>query len=269
LKNRHCDENLWVDDDFMVLESNLQESRFVPPTGRGADLGGFKKLKKGRSRKFDNTKQFENIRQTYFNKLSEALLEDVSTQELRDIVEGAYLTAYAQGILNSSLKTKRSVRSVLEKLTQEERNYIGKAVAQEMQYLIKFDSVLDEAGRDEFVIGDRVKMYVKSLNGVYGSGRVRGLNPSTFITWTPGSDSVKEDRCESCKYLIKHSPFLPDNLPTTPRAGDTRCLFNCKDVLVVKEVTAEDEQSLRESSLTAEEHRSKLANLQSNRKAKA
>jgi len=54
-----------------------------------------------------------------------------------------------------------------------------------------------------------------------------------LVAWVLGAT---EDHCEECPYLAKSGPYTTREdfqltekiLPTTPRANDTPCLFNCK-----------------------------------------
>ena len=88
----------------------------------------------------------------------------------------------------------------------------------------------------ERYIRRRMMAYADTLKHVYYAGRVKGTPKGMVIDWISPLD---RHTCKGCRYMAEHSPWTRDSIPTTPRAGDTRCLSNCRCRLVMREVTPE------------------------------
>jgi hypothetical protein len=263
-------------EGYASMQADLNESErgqkgfqtHENPDELPSKIGRKKVYKEGRTRTFKRTKQMEGIRGMYFSALEGVLISEASEKQVREVIKEYFSKAYAQGVLNSGISTRKTVDQVISKFTDSDKEHVKTAVDEEMGYLRKFMGRVMEGEVDLDMIQKRVKMYVKSLDGIYGSGRVAGLDENTYIHWKPGPESVEKERCPSCKYLMKESPYTKNNLPTTPRAGMTRCLFNCKDVLVAEQVAEGEVQSLDESSKTLETHLTILNRILDGRKAK-
>ncbi|MCK4785194.1 MAG: hypothetical protein KAV87_15700 [Desulfobacteraceae bacterium] len=78
---------------------------------------------------------------------------------------------------------------------------------------------------------ERAKMYVDTVRTVFDHARVEAAPNWIKIYWVP-SRSVKH--CADCLVLAVNSPYSKKSLPTTPRAGDTSCLSNCKCHLMMR-----------------------------------
>lgn len=72
---------------------------------------------------------------------------------------------------------------------------------------------------------NRIKFYVKSLEGHYNVGRVAGSPNNTMIHWILDKG---HDPCKECEYLAANSPYPKELLITTPKAGFCSCLMNCR-----------------------------------------
>jgi hypothetical protein len=92
-------------------------------------------------------------------------------------------------------------------------------------------------------IRNRMRLYLGKARGVSAQASVDGLPLETEIYWRLGSN---EKHCGECPTLASISPFFPDDLFTTPGAGDTPCLGNCKCYLEFKL----DEGTLYERTVT-------------------
>ncbi len=88
----------------------------------------------------------------------------------------------------------------------------------------------------ERYIRRRMTAYADTLKHAYYAGRVKGTPKGMVIDWISPLD---RHTCKGCRYMSEHSPWTRDSLPTTPRAGDTRCLSNCRCRLVMREVKRE------------------------------
>jgi len=110
------------------------------------------------------------------------------------------------------------------KLPKEDLRWLKRARSHDYKFLRKFaDDIV--AGRGKMSYMDRADMYVQSIDGIFDAGRVDGYpNESTLVYWELSS----AEHCGDCIDLAMRSPFTPKTLPTTPRAGNTKCLSNCK-----------------------------------------
>ena len=68
---------------------------------------------------------------------------------------------------------------------------------------------------------ERLKMYVETIRTVFDHARVEASPDWVKIYWTPSRGAM---HCPDCLILAINSPYTKKTLPTTPRAGDTRCL---------------------------------------------
>jgi hypothetical protein len=136
-----------------------------------------------------------------------------------------------------------------------DEHWLKTAMQHEMRFLNKFLNAIVE---DDFVmpLDRRARMYVNALTSFYESARMISLPDTVLIHWSGPDDKVT---CPSCRYLFENSPYTKFNLPTTPRAGMTLCLTNCRDKLVVRRVGADQVQAvLTESKYTRGGHVSNL-----------
>ena len=107
-------------------------------------------------------------------------------------------------------------------LTVKEKEWIKSYVKEEMKYFERFlDDVRKQISQKQ--IDRRVGLYSSAVRSVYESGRVLSVGNDVLIYWTLESD----DPCKDCIELSRHNPYTPKVLPTTPKAGATRCLSNC------------------------------------------
>lgn len=74
-------------------------------------------------------------------------------------------------------------------------------------------------------IYNRQRLYLGKVRGTAGQATVDNLSKDTEVYWRLGG---AEEHCEECPSLAAISPFFKDDLFTTPGAGDTPCLGNCK-----------------------------------------
>lgn len=171
---------------------------------------------------------------------------------LKASLRSLYHDAYALGTGGSAagLHPEADLRSV------EDRRWIDSAATHEMRYFNNFLAQVADRQLSPAQISQRLGMYVDTVRGVYDAGRVTGAHPHSLIYWIYQPEA---QHCPSCLYLRDHSPYTKETLPTTPRAGATRCLSNCKchlrfvnaDLEVVRQVEATSSRSGHLASLNA------------------
>lgn len=117
-------------------------------------------------------------------------------------------------------------------LGPSEQRWLKTYVNEEVGYFKKFlDSVRSGVSNKQVEI--RVSRYSNSLRSVYQAGRVISVGPDVLIWWTLESDAP----CPDCQLIAKHNPYTPDTLPTTPKAGSTRCRHNCYCTLRIEKMS--------------------------------
>lgn len=174
------------------------------------------------------SKGFPKVKQKLRSKLQKALRSYNSNGDIgrfsttvKSQLSDAYKSAYQLGVGDKDLSTR-------------EKKFVDAVQADQFSYLDKFLSDLD-AGEGKMDYGQRLDMYVEKVDSVYWSGAVKALDDDVEIYWNlmPG------ESCEDCIELADDSPYAPDELPTTPRAGETDCLGNCNCSLTTEHNEAE------------------------------
>lgn len=105
--------------------------------------------------------------------------------------------------------------------------FLRRAAAAEVEYASKFGADV-AAGSGRMPVMMRSRMYGKTLKAMAWHGKVERQPDSVRIHWRLG----KAEHCLDCISLAASGPYRKWNLPTTPGAGATKCLSNCKCRLV-------------------------------------
>lgn len=115
-------------------------------------------------------------------------------------------------------------------LPSEDIEWLKRARAFDYKFLDKFaDDIV--AGQGSMAYDDRATMYIDTIDAIFDAGRVDAYpNESTLVYW----ELSTAENCGDCIDLALNSPYRPDELPTTPRAGGTMCLSNCKCELRIR-----------------------------------
>lgn len=133
------------------------------------------------------------------------------------IFKDGYETAYRLGTDASGLD--------FFKLPSEDIRWLKRARSYEYKFLDKFADKLADADGARPSFHGRAQMYADTMDSMFDAGRVDAYpNESTKIWW----ELNPAKHCEDCLEMSMGSPYRPDNLPTTPGAGDTKCLSNCQ-----------------------------------------
>lgn len=140
----------------------------------------------------------------------------------RTLFKAGYEKAYRLGTDASGLD--------FVKLPSEDLAWLKRARSSEYKFLNKFaDDMI--AGKGSMSYEDRASMYIDSIDSTFDAGRVDAYpNEGTKIYW----ELSPSENCGDCIDLAMNSPYTPDTLPTTPRAGGTMCLSRCNCHLRVR-----------------------------------
>lgn len=174
------------------------------------------------------SKGFPKVKQRLRSKLQKALRSYNSNGDIgrfsgrvKAELSDAYKSAYQLGVGDKDLSPK-------------EKKFVDDVQADQFKYLDGFLSDID-ADEGKMDYGQRLDMYVEKVDSVYWSGAVKSLDDDTEIYW----NTMPGESCEDCIELEEGGPYSPEELPTTPRAGDTACIGNCNCILTTEHNEAE------------------------------
>jgi hypothetical protein len=145
-------------------------------------------------------------------------------------------------------------------LTTNDKKWLASYLREELGYFKKFVS---QAKRlSDKAIQYRVGLYTAAMRSIYESGRILSVGPNVLITWVLQSD----DPCPDCRLIAKHNPYTVENLPTTPKAGQTRCRGNCYCTLKVDKVSSQRVAQVRKRQRSGKWHLKRIKDQQKKRK---
>lgn len=178
-------------------------------------------------------KNFGGELQKHLNKLMDGKYSKKQFQHhVRKEFKKAYYRAFELGTESTGINLD------YVKLPKSDYAWLDRARSGEYKYLDKFiDDVINGDGTMDY--SKRMSMYQDTLDSLFDAGRVDAMpSEGTTIYWILSA----EESCPDCLELASDSPYIPNELPSTPRAGDTRCLSNCQCTLRItydppKEVT--------------------------------
>jgi hypothetical protein len=147
--------------------------------------------------------------------------------KLKATLRTAYMDAYLNGIRASGMG---DVYAAPRFLSAEEQRWVKSAYIHEMRFFNRLIREI-ELGKPVASLRSRIDMYGDTVKSLFDSGIVAGAHPQSLIYWI--RDKAREN-CADCIELEKNSPYTPRTVPTTPKAGLTRCLSRCCCTLVVK-----------------------------------
>lgn len=188
----------------------------------------------------------ERLKNSYETRLTKQIVSyERSAISFRDLVAVTsndvritYLDAFNLGLKSQGHGAFSKKTGTRASATSEDRAWLKSAADEEIRFLKRFLSEIkhgdvpdegDEGTSRKMKKGRRIRMYADTLDGIYAAGRVRGAPENAVFHWVYGH----AEHCPECIYLQAHSPYTKKSLPTTPRAGSTRCLTNCKCKIVI------------------------------------
>lgn len=132
----------------------------------------------------------------------------------------AYLDAYKLGTRASGLG--RANVGLEDHVGVDEKKWVDNVLKQESKHFNKFlqSMITGESNKKARM---RIRNYSNAVRSVFESSRILQLPEGSIIHWVLQSDVP----CRECKLLHSMSPFTKETLPTTPKAGSTRCLSYC------------------------------------------
>jgi hypothetical protein len=162
-------------------------------------------------------------------------------RSLHEILTRTYFEIFAIGARAAG---NPKVPAGWDDLTRQESDWIHGALQTEFQYLDKLVKGL-VTNKDRWSVPymrKRLRAYAQTAKAMFEAGRVAGLSPLNIIEWEARSD---RGTCRECLLLRDFGPYLRHTLPTTPKAGHTRCLNNCRCTLRIHPASEEQVRVLQ------------------------
>lgn len=104
----------------------------------------------------------------------------------------------------------------------------GRAIADEqILYFARFTEALANGDISEAQAAARMDMYAMRVRGTASQAFLESSDSEALFYWI----LTAAEHCPDCPFLASQNPWLSSELYTTPGAGDTQCLSNCKCVL--------------------------------------
>lgn len=153
--------------------------------------------------------------------------------------EKAMLDSYTKAFQAGGLKMGNSSYRDIKNLTASDRRLIRQKVSKEMGFLKNFlsgDAKRKLAGQ-HFRGVSRMQGFVNSLDSQFFNGMLAGAGDNQVFFWELQGAVVMH--CPDCITLNVGSPYLKQNLPTVPRAGETQCVHWCQCILRAEGLQAE------------------------------
>jgi len=126
------------------------------------------------------------------------------------------------------------------KLTANEEKWLTSYANEELGYFKKFlQQIKSNPTRRD--VERRVGLYAEALKSVFEAGRVLSVGTEVVIYWVLQS----RNPCPDCQVLAKNGPYHPSTLPTTPKAGQTRCRSHCYCSLRIEKVDRARSEQVR------------------------
>lgn len=196
-------------------------------------------------------KRFENALVKEFTKF---IKNEINKTELyRKVVnihKYFYVKAFQYGIMSMGIeKFVKKDRTGLPVLDEKEQKWLNKLIEEDKKYLIKFIEYVSKGAQKVSIsyIKNRAKYYKETLQVAFDASKISLTPEGIALYWVV---DIHAEHCESCLWLEKQSPFLPENLPTLPKAGDTICKVGCKCKIVQGKVSASRLKNLWKKSQT-------------------
>lgn len=229
---------------------SIEEGKSVSGWSGSFDRRSLGKRIKNNSRYKNLLKKGKNVGSSQFSRLNSKFEKDLKRlladyqndkidmkrfrRESSELFRKAYEDAWFYGRKSSGIY---NVLKNPSKPKKEEERWFRGAVREELAF---WNSFLDELEKDKdlsgkkFSVQERVEMYAETIRFMFNAGQLSGMPDTVLLHWYPKN---KPNMCPGCQYMVDNSPFTRETMPTTPKAGDTPCLYRCAHRVVVRHST--------------------------------
>lgn len=167
---------------------------------------------------------YETLLKTLKSYRDEKISEDRLLTKTKMVFRGSVEQAFRLGMKSVGLIAPSGG---LRDLTDNENKWIASYLREELKYFKKFVKSV-KSGQSDTQLKRRTRMYASAIRSVYESARVLSVGADVIIWWVLESDNP----CEDCKTLHRHNPYTTKTLPTTPKAGSTRCFVSAHTMVL-------------------------------------
>lgn len=221
-------------DDIRDVQINLSRSLGGAVLDRERKIQSTSKIRTFRKLK-DNTRK--QLMQLIVAHQSGGLKRTPFVKRVKALMRDAYYKSFSLGIQATGIgRLVNWPNPKAFQLSDADKRWVNSAIQQEGFYLKAFLKAVT-AGTGRMPYHMRAKMYVETLDSMYESGRVVGTPDTSLAYWVTTRKPGRSPICPSCRQLAAWSPYLRKNVPTTPKAGMTICLTNCRCRLSLMTVT--------------------------------
>lgn len=210
--------------------ASQQNFRQLQDDAREAMLSLYQRWKTDREEAQKNPKHVVQYTDAF---LAQGFKRTLRTLYYRGYRLGMRASAHAEGVQASGM------------LQPRDRAWIESALRHEFRFLNKMVTAIT-TDTWKMPIPQRIGMYVDAANAVFHAGKANA-SPSDVAFWW---ETRSKEPCASCQLLKKYSPYTRKTLPTTPCAGATICLTNCKCGLRTEKITAADARRIEREALS-------------------
>jgi len=185
--------------------------------------------------------ELKDLKNTMYNSLSSLLQKyingEISANQFKNSARKEFKVAYEQAFMTGSKASGLNLKLV--SMPKEDKKWLTKIRKEEYKYLENFLSDVTN-GKGKMDYFDRLRMYIDFVDSIYDAGKVEAMPTNgTTIHWILDEAC---DNCPDCVGYAANSPYNPETLPTTPGAGSSRCLSNCKCTLKIEYAQPENLQ---------------------------
>lgn len=277
------------DRDFIVEVRSVEEQKIIDQLIEGKAFGTLKgkdamrdvvvnmayslspeQYRRERKRQTDiQRKRFKTLakraKSNVLELLNSYVAGDISFTRLRKESKKAMKQLHEHaftGGLRSSGTFSSQERSGIPEMGDEDLRYLRSVTTEEMKFFEKFLQDVRTGKARGRRMEQRLGMYIDATGSTFMSGRLLGTPQNHAMVWVDKHDS---NECEGCKYLARNSPYHRDNIPTTPAAGTTNCLSNCRCVVMMRPVSRAVMQRMVIKGRKREYHLKKLREIKGRR----
>lgn len=246
-------EHLHEDKNIGTFK-NIRKASYPNIAQAYPDLPKFQSLQK--SLITTTNRQFNTLEISFKNELNKVIssLERKHIELESALKKGSlilnkyYKQAYGVGLYNVGGNVSPEVGLSASRIANPKEldlKWLKTSAESEMVYLGNFLKDVDERKKGKLNTSDRLDLYVDSLRSQFDAGKVVGAPPLSVIYW----QTAPAEHCKSCLWLEANSPWLKENIPTTPKGGITACNIGCKCRLEIGQLPYKDYLVLKNNAI--------------------
>lgn len=173
---------------------------------------------------------------------------------VRDIKSEKYDLRHAGGVANSIIhgayhQAFESGFDVIARgrtyISNDDSKIVNTAVKEELSFIRPMLRDVKRSEKSAKSFYSRIDRFIGGVQAMIDAGRTAATPDNYLFNWISERD---RNTCPDCMWLDVNSPYTKSNLPTTPRAGATRCLWRCRcKIVAVRSSPARVEKVRRDS----------------------